>query len=165
MSAPLDIVLIAAVARNGVIGRDNTLPWRLKADLAHFKAHTSGHPIIMGRKTWDSLGRPLPKRRNMVVTRNTGLDTPGAEVFSSPQAALGALESGTVFIIGGADLYRQCIGQANRLLITEVMADIDGDACFPDIDPELFEETGRDSHKADADNEYSFDFVEYQRRG
>ena len=165
MSEQTEIVIIAAVARNGVIGRDNALPWRLKADLAHFKAHTSGHPIVMGRKTWESLGRPLPNRRNLVVTRNAGFDAPGAEVFASPQAALSALDSaGRVFIIGGAELYRQFIERADRLLITEVWADIGGDAHFPDIDPKLFEETRRESFEADAENEYSFDFVEYRRR-
>lgn len=166
MSGQTEIVLIAAVSRNGVIGRDNALPWRLKADLAHFKAHTSGHPIVMGRKTWESLGRPLPNRRNLVVTRNAGFDAPGAEVFASPQAALRALDdAGRVFIIGGAELYRQFIERADRLLITEVWADIGGDAHFPDIDPKLYEETRRESFEADAENEYSFDFVEYRRRG
>lgn len=165
MSMGVEIVLIAAVARNGVIGRDNALPWRLKADLAHFKAHTSGYPIVMGRKTWESLGRPLPNRRNIVVTRNPGYAATGAEVFASPGAAIAAAaEAGKVFVIGGAELYRQLIAHADRLLITEVWADIGGDAHFPDIDLQQFEETRRESHDADADNQYSFDFVEYQRR-
>lgn len=165
MSDMSEIIVIAAVARNGVIGRDNALPWRLKADLKHFKAHTSGHPIVMGRKTWESLGRPLPNRRNLVVTRNADYTAAGADVFVSPQAALAAVDGAErVFIIGGAELYRQFIERADRLLITEVWADIGGDAHFPDIDPQRFEETRRESHEADADNEYSFDFVEYRRR-
>ncbi len=166
MSEKTELILIAAVASNGVIGLDNTLPWRLRADLAHFKAHTSGHPVIMGRKTWESLGRPLPKRRNIVITRNPDYIASGAEVFVSPQQAVVASnnQSGPVFVIGGADLYRQLIAGADRLLITEVHASMAGDAFFPDIAPDLFTEVSREHHPADSDNDHAFDFVEYQRR-
>lgn len=165
MSKLPEVVLIAAVARNGVIGRDNALPWRLKADLAHFKAHTSGHPIIMGRKTWASLGRALPNRRNLVVTRHPGFVAPGAEVVASPEAALAAVAGAPkVFVIGGGELYRAFIDDADCLLITEVRAEVAGDSYFPEIDPQCFEQTRRVPHKADADNEYGFEFVEYRRR-
>ena len=124
-----EIVLIAAVARNGTIGRDNELPWRLKADLQHFRALTLGHPILMGRKTWESLGRPLPGRRNLVVSRDPGFRAEGAECFADPAAAIAAAgEAPTLFVIGGAQLYAQLLPHADRLELTEVHADIDGDA-------------------------------------
>ncbi len=159
-----EIVLIAAVARNGVIGLDNALPWRLKADLAHFKASTLGHPILMGRKTWESLKRALPGRRNLVVSRDAGYRADGAEVFSSPAAALQAASgSARVFVIGGAELYRQLLASADRLVLTEVHANVAGDAWFPAFDCQQFVETQRETHRADADNEFDFDFVEYRR--
>ncbi len=165
MTRKPELVLIAAVARNGTIGRDNTLPWRLKADLAHFKAVTSGHPIMMGRKTWESLGRPLPGRRNVVLTRNAGYQASGAEVFTDPAEALTALVAATrIFVIGGAELYCQMLPDADRLFLTEIQADVEGDARFPEVDRQLFEEVRREPHPADADNEFDFDFVEYRRR-
>lgn len=165
MTRTCEVILIAAVARNGTIGRDNALPWRLKADLAHFKAVTSGHPIVMGRKTWESLGRPLPGRRNVVITRNPGYKADGAEVFTDPAAAMAALDDAErVFVIGGSELYQQMLAGADHLFLTEIQADIEGDARFPSIDREVFEEVLRESHRADADNEFDFDFVEYRRR-
>lgn len=165
MNEKPELVVIAAVARNGVIGRDNGLPWRLKADLAHFKTVTSGHPIVMGRKTWESIGRPLPGRRNLVVTRNAAYAAPGAEVFASPVDAIrAAAMADKVFVIGGSQLYEQLLHQADRLLLTEVWADVDGDARLPTIDQRLFEEVRREPHSADADNEFDYDFVEYARR-
>lgn len=159
------LILIAAVARNGVIGRDNGLPWRLKADLKHFRATTMGHPILMGRKTWESLGRPLPGRRNLVLSRHPDLPAPGAEVFADLDSALQAAhDAERVFVIGGADLYRQTLGRADGLLITEVWADVDGDAHFPDVDWMHFEEVARTSGSADSDNDFDYDFVEYRRR-
>lgn len=164
MSKHTQIVLVAARARNGVIGRDNGLPWRLKADLAHFKRVTMGHPIVMGRKTWESLGRPLPGRRNMVVTRNPAYVAEGAEVFTTPQAALAATDADAAYVIGGAELYRQLLTSADRLVLTEVDADVEGDAHFPDFDPALFVEVSREAHLADNDNEHDYAFVEYRRR-
>lgn len=158
------ITLIAALARNGVIGRENTLPWRLKADLARFKATTLGHPILMGRKTWESLGRPLPGRRNLVVTRNPAYAAPGAEVFPTPEAAFAAVDAGPLFVIGGAELYRQLLDRADTLLLTEVHAEVDGDAHFPPFRDRGFIEISREAHAADADNEFAFDFVEYRRQ-
>lgn len=163
MTTRPEIILIAAVAENGVIGRDNTLPWRLKADLAHFKATTSGHPVLMGRKTWESLGRPLPGRRNLVVTRDPGYSAAGAEVFTSPDAAIAAVGDGKAFVIGGAEIYRQLLDRADALILTEVHAAVDGDAHFPDFDRTTFVEYTRSTHAADVNNEFAFDFVEYRR--
>lgn len=159
-----EVVLIAALARNGVIGRDNSLPWRLKADLAHFKATTVGHPVLMGRKTWESLGRPLPGRRNLIVTRDSSYAASGAEIFASIDAALAAAGGGKVFVIGGAEIYRQLLERADGLVLTEIGAEVDGDAFFPDFDRSLFTETRRESHAADANNEFPFDFAEYRRK-
>ena len=158
-----EIILIAAVARNGVIGRDNGLPWRLKADLRHFRATTLGHPVLMGRKTWESLARPLPGRRNLVLSRDADYRAAGAEVFATPDAALRAAASEKVFVIGGAELYRQLLDRANALMLTEVHAEPEGDAHFPAITPGRFVEAWRETHCADADNDFPFDFVEYRR--
>ena len=159
-----EVVFVVAVARNGVIGRDNKLPWRLKADLAHFKATTMGRPILMGRKTWESLGRPLPGRRNLVVTRNPEYVAAGAEVFTGIDAALGAVEGDRVCVIGGAELYGQLLDRVDVLVVTELQADVAGDAYFPDFDRASFVETRREHHPADEQNEFPFDFVEYRRR-
>lgn len=164
MTMQARITLIAAVARNGAIGRNNTLPWRLKADLVRFKTVTLGHPILMGRKTWDSLGRPLPGRRNLVVTRNATFTAAGAEIFPTPEAALQQLGENPVFVIGGADLYRQLLDRADTLLLTEVQTEVEGDAFFPAFDRTAFVEVSREPHPADADNQFAFDFVEYHRR-
>ncbi|MBS0543675.1 MAG: dihydrofolate reductase [Proteobacteria bacterium] len=161
-----EVILIAAVARSGVIGRDNALPWRLKADLQHFRAVTLGHPLLMGRKTWESLGRPLPGRRNMVISRSPEFRADEAEVFPSADAALAAVgEHEKVFVIGGAEVYRLTLPVADRLMLTEVWADVAGDAHFPPIDSTRFIEERREPHEADADNEHAFDFVEYRRQG
>ncbi|BAL23622.1 dihydrofolate reductase [Azoarcus sp. KH32C] len=157
------IVFVVAVARNGVIGRDNQLPWRLKADLAHFKATTIGHPILMGRKTWESLGRPLPGRRNLVLSRKEGYALQGAEVFPSIDEVLRAVGDDQLFVIGGADLYRQLIDRVDAMIVTEVGAEVAGDAYFPKFKAAHFSEVRREHHEADEHNEYPFDFVEYRR--
>lgn len=165
MSEKPEIIIVAAVARNGVIGRDNGLPWRLKADLQHFRALTMGHPILMGRKTWESLGRPLPGRRNLVVTREAGYRADGAEVFNDPETAIASASSAAhLFVIGGAQLYTTLFRHADRLELTEVWADVPGDAHFPPFDRSDFVEERRDAHSADADNDFDFDFVTYSRR-
>lgn len=166
MSERPELIIIAAVARNRVIGRDNGLPWRLRADLKHFRAVTLGHALLMGRKTWESLGRPLPGRRNLVISRNLGFHAEGAEAFPSAEAAIATVAGGEkLFVIGGADVYRQLIPCADRLLLTEVWADVPGDAHFPPIDSMEFIEVRREPHEADEENEHDFDFVEYCRRG
>lgn len=160
-----ELVLIAARARNGVIGRDNTLPWRLRADLAHFKRSTLGHTVLMGRKTWESLGRPLPGRRNLVVSRQAGYQAEGAEVFATPDEALtAAAGEERVFLMGGAELYRQLMPQVERMLLTEIDAEIEGDAWFPDFSAADFVECGREMHAADDDNDHPYAFVELHRR-
>lgn len=158
------LALIAAVASNGVIGRNNTLPWRLPDDLAHFKHLTLGSPILMGRKTWESLGRPLPGRRNLVITRNPAYVAEGGECHPGLEAAMAACASAEkVFLIGGADLYRQAIDRADALYITEVHTDVQGDAFFPSMPAGRFLESARTSHPADERHAYAFDFVTYYR--
>lgn len=162
-----NLALIVAVARNGIIGCTNAdgrgaLPWHLPEDLKHFKEMTSGHPIIMGRKTWESLGRPLPNRRNMVVTRQAGYPAPGAEVFNGLNEALAAIGNDeTAFIIGGAELYRQALPLAGELIITEVGIDAEGDTVFPEIG-ETWVETSRNANLSSAG--IPFAFVRYARQ-
>ena len=142
-----EIVIIAAVARNRVIGKDNTLIWSIPEDMAHFKALTSGQTVIMGRKTWESLPprfRPLPGRRNIVISRQADFAAPGAELAASLEAALQlAAQAETAFIIGGEQIYRQAMDVADRLEITEVDLEPEGDAWFPVIDAGCWQETAR----------------------
>ncbi len=164
MSERPELVVIAAVAHGGGIGIDNRLPWRLRKDLMRFKATTMGSPIVMGRKTWDSLGRPLPGRRSIVITREPQRALHGAETAGSLDEAL-ELASGaaSAFVIGGEQIYRLALPIADRLLLTEVDAQVEADAFFPDWDRAAFREIAREHHMADADNDHAFDFVEYQR--
>ena len=162
---PLRITLIAAVAKNGVIGAGNALPWRLPEDLKRFKALTLGHPIIMGRKTWESLGRPLPGRTNIVVSRTAGFSAPGtipAGDLDEALAAAAATGSDEVFVIGGADIYRQALPLARRLELTEIDRDFAGDVHFPPLAPAEWLETARVTHAAGAG--FEFAFVTYDRR-
>ena len=157
------LTLVVARARNGTIGRNNTLPWRLPEDLAHFKRTTMGAPIIMGRKTWDSIGRPLPGRRNIVVSRNTALKLEGAEVVGSLEAAqLLCIGVEQVFLIGGAQLYAEALPSADRLVVTEIDADVEGDAFFPAVDRAQWIETSRETHHSEA-NGFDYAFVTYDR--
>ena len=165
MRSKSEIIIIAALARNGVIGIDNGLPWRLKADMQHFRALTMGHPVLMGRKTWESLGRPLPGRRNLVVTRDAQFHAEGAEVFHDTEEAIAAAtDADRLFVIGGAQLYTTLLPRADRLELTEIGADVSGDAHFPPFDRADFIEERRERRTADADNEFDFDFVLYRRR-
>jgi len=158
------ITLIAAVARNGVIGRDGAIPWRLPGDLPRFKRITMGCPVIMGRKTWLSLGKPLPGRRNVVISRTPGVKLEGADVFVSlPEAIAACRDAAEVFVIGGTAAYREALPLAERLLLTEIDADIEGDAHFPDFDRSQWRETLRESHPASADHPLAFSYVEYHR--
>lgn len=157
------LTLIVARARNGVIGRDNTLPWRLPEDLAHFKRTTMGAPVIMGRKTWESIGRPLPGRRNIVVSRNPHLRIDGGETAASLEDALRlCVGVDNVFLIGGAQLYEQALPSADRLVVTEIDADVEGDAFFPAIDPQQWVVTEREVHRSEA-NGFDYAFVTYER--
>jgi len=162
------IVLIAAVARNGVIGDRNQLLWRLPEDQQFFRRTTMGHPVIMGRRTWDSLParfRPLPGRRNIVVTRDAQWAADGAEAASSPAAALARVQDDErAFVIGGGGLYAAALPWADELLLTEIERDFDGEIRFPAVDHELFSEVSRERHQAAPPNDFDFSFVTYRRR-
>lgn len=158
------VSVIAALAKNRVIGIENRLPWRLPEDLAHFKALTLHHPILMGRKTFESLGRPLPGRTNIVITRNVDYRRDGCLVADSIPAAIALCEdTDEVFFIGGAELYAQVIPLADRLYLTEVDVDAQGDAWFPDYDRSAFREISRESHTGGKGDTLRFDFVVYER--
>lgn len=158
------MILIAAVAKNGVIGKGNALPWHLPEDMRHFKALTTGHAVLMGRKTWESLPpqfRPLPNRRNIVVTRNPAYRAEGAEVVGSLDEAMKVGADGTAFIIGGAELYTHALARADRLELTEIDADFDGDARFPAFDRAQWRAVKREPGIAADGLRYAF--VTYER--
>lgn len=162
------ISIIAAVAENGVIGRNGQLPWRLSDDLQRFKRLTMGHTIIMGRRTWESIGRPLPGRRTVVVTRNPALqvDAVGVETATSIDAAIQlAKDAGDdeAFIVGGAELYRQSLPRADRLHLTRVHAQVDGDTRLPDVRWNDWRLVESKPHPADEKNDYACDFEIYDR--
>ena len=154
------VTLVAAVARNGCIGKDGALPWRIPADVQHYKDVTMGKVVIMGRKTWESIPvkyRPLPGRTNVVVTRQSAYQLPGGvERFGSLVEALAAHAADDVVINGGAEIYRAAIGRADRLDITHVDRDVDGDTFFPPIDPTVWNAARREDHDG-------FSFVLYER--
>jgi dihydrofolate reductase len=161
----LKVSLVAAVARDGVIGRDGGIPWRLPEDLARFRDLTMGHPVVMGRRTWESLPdrfRPLPGRRNVVVTRNPDWTAQGADRAGSVEDALDLLAGEPeVFVIGGGEIYTAALPHADELRLTEIDADVEGDTTFPTSDPGEFEETARENHVS-ADGT-PFAFVTYRR--
>ena len=164
------IVLIAAVAENGIIGRGNGLPWRLKSDMAHFRALTMGKPVVMGRKTYQSIGKPLSRRTTIVVSRDRSFAAPGIVVAPSLDAAMAtargdALRRGAdaIVVAGGADIYAQAMPRATQLAITHVHMRVDGDARFPAIDAKIWREIARDEHEAGAGDDAAFAFVDYRR--
>jgi dihydrofolate reductase len=160
------VSLIVAMARNRVIGVNNTLPWHLPADLKHFKALTMGHHIVMGRKTYESIGKPLPGRTSVVVTRNAGYAPPGVITANSLEGAISACgDENEIFVIGGAELYRQAIALADRVYLTEIDAQIPGDAYLTELDSKQWRETGREGHMPDEKNAYPYQFVTYDRSG
>ncbi|MET0265989.1 MAG: dihydrofolate reductase [Duganella sp.] len=159
-----NLTIIVATDQQRGIGINNTLPWKLPEDLAHFKRVTTGHPIIMGRKTFESIGRPLPNRRNIVVTRNAGWRHDGAESAASLAAAVELLQGADGFIIGGAEIYQQSLALANTLIITEIGASFDCDAFFPEIDAANWQETAREAHVSQASG-LAYALVTYQRKG
>lgn len=159
----MTVSLIVAYSSNRIIGKDNALPWRLPGDLAHFKRTTLGCPVIMGRKTWESLGRALPGRRNIVVTRQGNYRATGAETAASlDQAMAMTRDNPEVFVIGGAQIYERSLEFADRIVATEVHACIDGDAFFPPLDTSVWRETTRSPQP--AENGLSYDLVEYRRK-
>ena len=157
------ISMIVARSRNHVIGRDNQMPWKISADLQFFKKVTMGHPVIMGRKTWESIGRPLPGRRNIVVSRNAHLQLVGAEVASSLDVALNSLsEAPRVFVIGGEQLFTQAFARADRLYITEIDLDVeDGDTFFNIPSPSEWQEI---EHTPASEGDISFHFITLERK-
>lgn len=156
------VYLVAAVARNGVIGAKGRLPWHLPEDLQHFRKITLGHPVIMGRRTWESLGKPLPGRENIVISRTPGFEAPGASVAASIEGAV-ALCAGepVAFVIGGADVYAASLPLADGLVLTEIDADPEGDTRFPDWDRAAWRAAQRETHTS-ADG-VRFDFVLYEK--
>ncbi len=165
MAEPL-VSLIVAMARNGVIGRDNSLPWHLAEDLRRFKVATLGKPILMGRKTFESIGHALPGRTNLVLTRDPGWRAPGAVVVHSVEAALAAAaEAVELVVIGGAEIYRLVMPFARRMYLTHVHADVPGDTYFPDFDPTQWLDVACDERAADEKNTYPVTFLTLERRG
>ncbi|HXM81424.1 MAG TPA: dihydrofolate reductase [Burkholderiales bacterium] len=156
------VYLVAAVAANGIIGANGRLPWHLPEDLKHFKKLTLGHPIIMGRRTWESLGRPLPGRENIVVSRSPGYAAPGAAVAASLGAALALCAGESVaFVIGGTRLFEDALPVADGLVMTEIHKDYPGDTWFPQYDRSRWRESQREAHT--ASDGMRFDFVRYER--
>ena len=158
------ITLIAAVSENGVIGADGDLPWRLPADLKHFKQLTTGHAILMGRKTHESIGKPLPDRRNLVLTRNTDWSRPGVETVHDFNAALQLLDDDELFVIGGEQVYRAALPIADRLQLTRVHTHVPGDAMFPEFNLDEWTLTDEQQRPADDRNEYDVTFQQYERK-
>jgi len=165
------IVLVVAVAQNGVIGRDGDLPWRLPSDLKRFKQLTLGKPVVMGRKTWDSIGRPLPGRPNIVVTRDASFAAPGATVVSSLDEGLAvaqreaeALGVDEICVIGGGQIYAQVFDRADILHVTRVEADVAGDTRFPAIDPAVFERVADEPIPQGEKDSHAMHFATWRRR-
>lgn len=158
------LCLIVALAANRVIGKNNALPWHLPQDLQRFKALTMGHPVVMGRKTHESIGRPLPGRRNLVITRNRDYRAPGCDVVHSLDEAIAACRGAReIFIIGGAELYRESLARAHCLELTEIRAEFEGDAMFPEFSRAQWRETAREIHHNEAGIPFRYDFARYER--
>ncbi len=156
--------MIVAHANNRVIGKDNDMPWHLPADLAYFKKTTLGKPIIMGRKTFQSIGRPLPGRKNIVISRDENFQAEGVAVVNSVEAALSLVsESEEVMVIGGGAIYQHCLGAAQRLYITHIDAEIDGDTLFPEYDLTVWKKVASDIRPSDEKNQYQLDFSVYEK--
>ncbi|MFD2574306.1 dihydrofolate reductase [Spirosoma soli] len=163
----MKISLISAVAQNRVIGRNNDLPWHLPDDFAFFKRKTSHHPIIMGRKSLESLGKPLPNRTNIVITRNQDLSHQGVTVVHTLDDAITAAKAVNqkeIFVIGGAEIYALALPIATTMYLTEIHKPYDGDSYFPEFNKEDWQEVSRQTHSADERHEVAFDFVEYERK-
>jgi dihydrofolate reductase len=158
------VSLIAAMAENRVIGSRNALPWRLPADLKHFRELTTGHPVIMGRRNYESIGRALARRTNILVTRRRDFDAPGCIVVNSLEDAFAVChEAADVFVIGGAEIYAQTMDRATRLCLTLVHATVAGDTFFPPLDWSAWRETARERHEPDDSHAYPYSFVTFER--
>ncbi|UOE51566.1 dihydrofolate reductase [Mucilaginibacter sp. SMC90] len=156
--------IIVAIAKNHAIGKDNKLLWYLPNDLKHFKDVTTGHTVIMGRKTFDSVGKPLPKRRNIVITRQA-ISIEGCEVVPSVEAAIELCKTeDEVFIVGGAEIYRQSIPLTNRIYLTIIDQDFEGDTFFPELNSDEWQEKDREDFEPDEKNKYKYSFITLERR-
>ena len=159
------ISIIVAVAKNGVIGDKNSLLWHIREDMIHFRTLTSGHPVIMGRKTYDSIGRPLPKRTNVVITRDTNLQIEGCTMAHSLEQALSLFEpEGEIFIIGGAQIYSQALPLAHRIYLTVVDKEYQGDTSFPEIDYNLWQQSSREDFQSGEEFNHPFSFITLERK-
>jgi dihydrofolate reductase len=160
----MKIAIVVAMAANRVIGRDNRLPWHLPADLKHFKQLTLGKPVVMGRKTYESIGRPLPERTNIVVTRDRDYEAPGCVVVHSLEEALAAAgEAAEVMVIGGAEFYRQVLARTDTLYLTRVHAEFEGDSVFPELNAAEWREVARTDCEPDEKNPWPYSFMELKR--
>ncbi len=159
------LTIIAAVAKNNALGKNNQLIWHLPADLKRFKKITSGHHVIMGRKTFDSLGKPLPNRTTIIITRNANFKAAGCIIVNSLTEAvkIAAIDENP-FILGGAEIYKQAMDVADILDLTIVHKEFDADVFFPEIDPTIWKETSREDLKADDKNKYDYSFVTFKKR-
>lgn len=165
MSAPLG--MIAAMNAKRVIGINNTLPWNLPADLQYFKAKTLGKPVIMGRLTWQSLGRPLPGRKNIIISRNPDYLAEGGEVATSLTDAISIAQKESpdeIMVIGGGQLYREALALAQNVYLTEVENQLDGDTTFPTLDTAVWKEVFREAHLSDERNKFNYSFTRYERQ-
>ena len=158
------ISIIVAVAKNGVIGDKNSLLWHLREDMIHFRTTTSGHPVVMGRKTYDSIGRPLPKRTNVVITRDTNLAIEGCTVVHSLDEAVAMFDkSEEVFIIGGAQIYKQALPIADRIYLTVIDKEYEGDTSFPEIDYSAWKDISREEYPRGEEFEHPFAFITLEK--
>ena len=162
MAAATGIALVAALARNRVIGIGGSLPWRLPEDLRRFRNLTLGHPVIMGRKTFEAIGKPLPGRDNIVITRTRGYAAPGCRVLHALDAAVAAAGPGEVYVIGGAEIYAAALPLAHRLYLTEIDADFEGDAFFPEFDRRAWRVVAREPQSPGGPGAIRYEFVTYE---
>ena len=161
----MSLALIVAVGENNEIGKDGRMPWHLPADLKRFKALTLGKPVIMGRKTFEAIGKPLPQRRNIVVSRRRDFHAPGCEVAGSlPEALVLAAGVPETMLIGGGEIYREALPRAQRIYLTRVHARFEADTFFPALDPAEWRETARENHTADERNTFAYSFITLARR-
>jgi dihydrofolate reductase len=168
----IETILVAAIGENGVIGRDNKLPWRIKSDLQYFKAVTMGKPIVMGRKTYESIGKPLPGRTNIVVTRDPSFSAPGivtahtiGEAMTLAREDAHQRGADAIAVIGGTEIFRQTIANADRLVLTRVHMSPQGESTFPEIDPTLWREIERREQPKGPDDDCGFTYLTYMRSG
>lgn len=158
---------IVAMAENRVIGNGNKMPWHLPADLKHFKTVTNGHPVLMGRKTFESIGKPLPNRTNMIITRDRQYSAQDCLIVNDLNTALSMaqeIDQNEIFVIGGAEIYRQLLPKVQRLYVTEIHHPFQGDAHFPELDVSEWQEVAREDHQADDKNAYAYTFVTLERK-